>query len=138
MLTNHEAAKLHHLTYLAEIKSLQAMISEKNPYKALLDLAYNSEQLSKLALPADIAAVKEINKRIMQLLHYLWGHPSNSKMVMIFKYYKGCGLLKGRLPVQTLKAGAEEDRDKQEQEKESYLQDWQKEFRQDCSGDGGL
>eukprot|EP00961_Rhodomonas_salina_P189284 2553789-Rhodomonas_salina.1 len=67
------------------------MISEKNPYKALLDLAYNSEPLRESALPADIAAVKEIDKRIMQLLHDWWGHPSNSKMAMIFKYYTGKG-----------------------------------------------
>eukprot|EP00961_Rhodomonas_salina_P111065 1494447-Rhodomonas_salina.1 len=73
-LTKHKAAKLHHWTYLSVIKSLQATISEKNPYKALLDLAYNSEQLRESALPANIAAVKEIDERIMQLLHDRWGH----------------------------------------------------------------
>eukprot|EP00961_Rhodomonas_salina_P046789 627810-Rhodomonas_salina.1 len=88
-LTKQKAAKLHHSTYLSVSKSLQATISDSNQYRALLEHVYNSEPLQTSVLPADISTVKEINVKIMQLLHDRWGHPSNYKMEMIFRYYQG-------------------------------------------------
>eukprot|EP00961_Rhodomonas_salina_P084560 1135948-Rhodomonas_salina.3 len=96
-LTKQKAAKLHHSTYLSAIKLLQATTWDSNQYRALLEHVYNSEPLRTPVLPADITAVKEINVKIMQLLHDCWGHPSNSNMEMIFRYYQGRGFPKGFL-----------------------------------------
>eukprot|EP00961_Rhodomonas_salina_P211260 2852795-Rhodomonas_salina.1 len=39
--------------------------------------------------------VTKITEKIMQLLHYKWSHPSNSKMEGIVLYYKSLGFPPG-------------------------------------------
>eukprot|EP00961_Rhodomonas_salina_P095484 1284401-Rhodomonas_salina.1 len=45
----------------------------------------------------DIKHVEEVDKKLMQLIHYKWGHPSNSEMEHIVCYYKCRGFPKGFL-----------------------------------------
>eukprot|EP00961_Rhodomonas_salina_P157709 2123093-Rhodomonas_salina.1 len=141
-LTKQKAAKLHHRAYLSAIKSLQATISDSLPTRT--EPCWNTCTTASLCghpycLLTSPLLRRSPDVKIMQLLHHddRWGHPSNSKMEMIFRYYQGRGFPKGFLAAQALKnfkcktctlhlqrstrlqafeASAEEDRNEQEQE----------------------
>eukprot|EP00961_Rhodomonas_salina_P190487 2570099-Rhodomonas_salina.4 len=104
-LTKQKTAKLHHRAYLSVSKSLQATISDSNQYKALLELAYNSEPLLTSVLPANIATV-------LQGLRIPEGLPGCSQELQMQNVHH----LQRSTRLQAFEESAEEDLSKQEQE----------------------
>eukprot|EP00961_Rhodomonas_salina_P174581 2354896-Rhodomonas_salina.1 len=98
-LTRRKAADLHHDQYIATVNCMKEQVSDSdsNPYKALLDLVAEAEQQCESTVPADMSKVEEVDTHIMQLIHNSWGHPSNSKMEQIVRFYKRKGFLPGFL-----------------------------------------
>eukprot|EP00961_Rhodomonas_salina_P081696 1098203-Rhodomonas_salina.1 len=90
---------MHHQHHISSIKGSKSQVLNTNPYCTLLELAYEIEPERESTSPADIEHVKEIDKKLMQLIHDKWGHPSNSesKMERIVRYYKRRGFPKGFL-----------------------------------------
>eukprot|EP00961_Rhodomonas_salina_P043550 585473-Rhodomonas_salina.2 len=76
---------------------MKEQVPDSNPYKALLYLAAEVEPQRESTVPADMSKVKEVDKHIMQLIHYCWGHLSNSKMEQIVLFYKRKGFPPGFL-----------------------------------------
>eukprot|EP00961_Rhodomonas_salina_P213085 2877675-Rhodomonas_salina.3 len=95
MLTRQKAAALHHQSHISSIKSSKSPVLNTNPYSTLLELTYKVEPARESATPADIEHVEEVDKKLMQLIHDKWGHPSNSKMERIIRYYKSHDFPKG-------------------------------------------
>eukprot|EP00961_Rhodomonas_salina_P062348 836867-Rhodomonas_salina.1 len=98
-LTRQKASDLHHHKYVSSLKGSSTRVADTNPYCALLELAYETEPDSQSTDPVDIENVSAINKKIVQMIHDKWGHPSNTKMEQIVRYYKHRGFPPGFLRV---------------------------------------
>eukprot|EP00961_Rhodomonas_salina_P294638 3934754-Rhodomonas_salina.1 len=96
-LTRQKAADLHHHQYVSNLKGSGTRVADTNPYRALLELAYETEPDRQSTDPVDIEKVSTIDKKIMQMIHDKWGHPSNTKMERIVRYYKRRGFPPGFL-----------------------------------------
>eukprot|EP00961_Rhodomonas_salina_P171585 2313481-Rhodomonas_salina.4 len=96
-LIKQRAVTTHHFQYLSTVKSLKDLISDDNPYKALLDVAFDVELMRESVFPSDLKTVEEVDTKVMQLLHDKWGHLSNSKMEQIVRYYQRKGFPPGFL-----------------------------------------
>eukprot|EP00961_Rhodomonas_salina_P197774 2668798-Rhodomonas_salina.2 len=83
VLTLEKAWALHHKVYSSSINTEMSCISASNLYQVLLDLATDIEPVRESTTPVDMEQVTDVNQLIMQLLHDLWSHPSNSKMECI-------------------------------------------------------
>eukprot|EP00961_Rhodomonas_salina_P288024 3891531-Rhodomonas_salina.1 len=98
-LMSQKAADLHHHKYLSNLKGSKSRtcVADTNPYSALLELEYETEPDSQSTEPLDIEKVSAVDKKIMQMIHDKWGHPSNTKMEWIVSYYKCRGFPPGFL-----------------------------------------
>eukprot|EP00961_Rhodomonas_salina_P012370 166633-Rhodomonas_salina.1 len=92
-----KAFALHYGKNLEDLTAESSWIQASNQYSALLELATEIEPVRESKVPEDMERVEKITKQIMQLLHELWGHPSNTKMESIICYYKGKGFPPGFL-----------------------------------------
>eukprot|EP00961_Rhodomonas_salina_P283546 3832262-Rhodomonas_salina.1 len=76
---------------------MKEQVSDNNQYKELLDLAAEAEPKRESTALADVSALEEVDQCIMQRIHNRWGHPSNSKMEQIVRFYKRKGFPPGFL-----------------------------------------
>eukprot|EP00961_Rhodomonas_salina_P201006 2711476-Rhodomonas_salina.1 len=90
-LTRQKAADLHHDRYIATVNCMKEQVLDSNPYKELLGLAAEAEPKRDSSAPVDLSKLEEVDQCIMQLIHNRWGHPLNSTMEQIVRFYKRKG-----------------------------------------------
>eukprot|EP00961_Rhodomonas_salina_P201444 2717646-Rhodomonas_salina.1 len=84
-LTKEAAAAKHHCAFCNNLTAENSSVPATNPFWELLDLARKVEPKRASEQDEDVKAVEEVDQRMMQLIHDKWGHPSNSKMEMIYR-----------------------------------------------------
>jgi hypothetical protein len=97
VLTPASASARHQAALMSTTKVGASGILADTPYRVLLDTAKQAEHVRAPSDSGIMEGVMGIDEKLMQVVHDKWGHPSNTKMERIVRYYKSKGFPTGFL-----------------------------------------
>ena len=95
-MTREKAQQAAQAAHLKLLKTEIEGVDPNNQCRVLLDIPMEEEtRLRSSAEQDDVKRVVELDTTAVQAIHDRWGHPSETKMAQIVKYYKEKGFPPG-------------------------------------------